>query len=251
MAPNTQFNPPVATAESPLSTATTVAIVIGGDALATSAWSRLAPGAFVIAADSGLDRAREAGLRVDLVVGDMDSVSAAGLAWAASEGIPVQRHPPDKDATDTELALAVASSSGATDIVILSGGGDRIDHSLGALTALGHPSLAHCRTVTALWGKACVHVLHGPREQVLDLGTGATFSVLALHGACHGVAVVGARWPLDDATIEPGSSLGLSNESIATQLRVLVRTGVLTVIVPPPDTINAAAGTASPIEGTQ
>ena len=52
--------------------------------------------------------ARVLGLTVDLLVGDLDSVSATGLAAAEAAGTAVERHPPAKDATDTELAIAAA-----------------------------------------------------------------------------------------------------------------------------------------------
>ncbi len=222
--------PPVG---SPTGTSIGVAVVvIGGGGLHPTAVAAVPPGAFVIAADSGLDHALAAGLRPDLVVGDLDSVSADGLAWARSNGIPIRHYPQDKNSTDTEIALAAAIAMGATDVVLLGGGGDRLDHSIAAITALGHPSLLACRSVSAVWGDSLVNVLHGPRRQALDLATGATFSVLALHGACAGVGIIGAEWPLDDAVIEPGSSRGVSNICVADPVTVCVASGVLTVVVP-------------------
>ena len=48
------------------------------------------------------------GLRVDVAVGDFDSISAQGLAALERAGARLERHPPAKDATDLELALDVA-----------------------------------------------------------------------------------------------------------------------------------------------
>ena len=207
-------------------------IVTGGQPLSNAAIALLPIDAAVIAADSGLDHALAAGLRPVLVVGDLDSVSDTSLALAREMGIPIQEHPPDKDDTDTELAIAAALASGADDLMLVSGGGDRLDHSIGALSALGHPSLAGCGTVTALWGDALVFVLHGPRTRDLAIGAGITFSLLALHGTCTGVTLRDARWPLTDAVIEPASSLGVSNVAVSTTVRITIATGVLTVIVP-------------------
>ena len=58
----------------------------------------------VIAADGGLDRAAALGLDVDVVIGDLDSVSAEALAAAEAAGARIVRHPEAKDATDLELA---------------------------------------------------------------------------------------------------------------------------------------------------
>lgn len=234
-------------------TSLTAFVIVGGDplpALTVAAVARhiaagVAPGlaadvaasvaaaaTVVIAADSGLDHALAAGIHPTIVVGDFDSVSAAGLEWARRNAVEIHQHPPAKDNTDTELALATAVAGGATDIVMLSGGGDRLDHSIAALTALGHSSLASLRSVSALWFDSTVHVLHGPRTFDIELPLGTTFSLVALHGRCTGVGEIGAEWPLSDAVIEPGSSLGISNVSVAPTVTVSVETGVLTLIIP-------------------
>jgi thiamine pyrophosphokinase len=190
------------------------------------------PGAFVIAADSGLDHALAAGLRPDLLVGDLDSVSAAGVAWAREHRVPIEVHPTDKDLTDTQIALAAACTRQYDHVLLLSGGGNRLDHSMAALTALGHPSLGDCRDVRAIWGTSRVHVLHAPGYWEFALPVGATFSLLALHGECTRITLTGARWPLTDATLEPASSLGISNLAADPLVRLSVGSGVLTVIIP-------------------
>ena len=192
----------------------------------------LPPDAYIIAADSGLDHAVAAGLRPHLVIGDFDSANPATLAWAVAEGIEIERHSPDKDNTDTELALAAARMSGATDVVLLGGGGDRLDHSIAAITALGHPSMAVFTTVSARWDTTMISVLHAPRAITFATELDATFSLLALHGACSGIDVDGGLWPLSDAELQPGSSLGVSNRTTTNELRLRARVGVLTVVFP-------------------
>ncbi len=206
-------------------------IVTGGSPLAEGVVGELPRNRFVIAADSGLDHAIEVGIVPDLVVGDLDSVTAAGVAWARERRVPIEVYPTDKDLTDTQIALGAALSRQLLHVLLISGGGDRIDHSISAITALGHPSLGQCKTVNALWGRSRIHVLHAPGYWEFDLPDGTTFTLLALHGECDRVTLSGATWPLLDATIEPGSSLGVSNVAIE-QLRLSVGSGVLTVIVP-------------------
>ena len=206
-------------------------IVTGGSPLADGAVDRLPANRFVIAADSGLDHAIEAGIVPDLVVGDLDSVSAASVAWARQRRVPIEVHPTDKDLTDTQIALGAALSRQFLHVLLISGGGDRIDHSISAITALGHPSLGHCKSVSAMWRRSRIHVLHAPGYWEFGLPSGTTFSLLALHGECTRVTLSGATWPLRDATIEPGSSLGVSNLAVE-QLRLSVGAGVLTMIVP-------------------
>lgn len=210
----------------------TAIVIVGGSALSPDALVGLPLDAYIIAADSGLDYAVAAGLRPHLVIGDFDSANPETLAWAVAEGIEIERHSPDKDNTDTELALAAARMSGATDVVLLGGGGDRLDHSIAAITALGHPSMAVFTTVSARWDTTMISVLHAPRAITFATELDATFSLLALHGACSGIDVDGGLWPLSDAELQPGSSLGVSNRTTTNELRLRARVGVLTVVFP-------------------
>jgi thiamine pyrophosphokinase len=190
----------------------------------------------LVAVDGGLDGALAAGLSPTLLVGDMDSVSPEGMQWATDNGVPCERHPVDKDDTDTALALRHLVSRGdlaGHDLVVLgAGNADRLDHLLGTLLALGGPELAQARSITAAFGATRVHVLHPPGKLHLMIGSGRTFSLLALHGPCSGVGVDGAGWQLIGATLTPTSTLGISNVAIDDTVIVSVGQGVLTVIVP-------------------
>ena len=212
------------------------AVVIGGGPLRAPSDATSRRFDIVVAADSGLDVARAAGLRPTHLVGDLDSISTAGSEWAAANGVPIEEHPADKDATDTALALTDARRLGAGEIVLFGGVGiDRFDHLLGTVAALGDPGLAEVGTLTAHLGASTLHVLHPGREVRLELAVGAVFSLLALHGDCTGVDVRGARWPLADADLPAGSTRGISNAAVEPTVTVATRTGVLTVVVPRPD----------------
>jgi thiamine pyrophosphokinase len=212
----------------------TVVVVTGAAELDRLAVAAVPPDAFVVAADGGLDHARAAGLDPAVLVGDLDSISALGLAWA-TEHAEVVRHPIDKPATDTELAIAHAVTYQPARILLIAGQGDRLDHAIAALGALGSPDLAAVGELEAWWGADQLHVVHGPRTIELDLEPGTTFSVLAMHGPVTGVTVTGARWPLDDDTLAPLVGLGVSNLADPTPGRpvtVAVAVGILTVFLP-------------------
>ncbi len=85
-----------------------VIVVTGAAPLPSVAVDALPDGAIVLAADGALDHALAAGLTPAALVGDLDSISAAGLDWAEANA-SIQRHPPDKEHTDTELALLTAA----------------------------------------------------------------------------------------------------------------------------------------------
>ena len=80
----------------------------------------------VIAADRGYKLAVAAGCVVELLVGDLDSLSAPTVERAAEAGVPIERHPIDKDQTDLELALTYACAvPGVNRIVVFGAAGGR------------------------------------------------------------------------------------------------------------------------------
>jgi thiamine pyrophosphokinase len=217
---------------------TTFVIVNGGTPPHPGAAARLPRAAGVIAADSGLDHAEAMGLTVALVVGDLDSVSAGALERAEAAGVEIERHPVDKDAVDLELALAAAVARGGDHVVVVAGGGDRLDHELAALHALAAPDLADV-LVEAWWGTAHVRVLHGPGKTELDGGAGTLVGLVPLHGDAVGVTTTGLRWALCAETLPAGTSRGVSNELRGGPASVAIDRGTLAVIEP-----DALRGTA-------
>lgn len=209
-------------------------IVAGGGALtdrAVDAVRSMGDEAMVIAADSGLDVAIAHGLQPTHLVGDLDSVSAAGRMWAYAKGVTVDEHPAHKDRTDTELALEIAGASGRDKLMVVGGQGDRLDHLIGILLALGGADAARFDDVRAIVGDTEFVVVHEHHRHELRLEPGRVFSVLALHGECRGVHLSGARWNLDGDDLAPTEARGLSNVAEGT-VSVQLDHGTLTVVIP-------------------
>ena len=102
-----------------------IVIITGASPLDARIVDTIPASAIVLGVDSGLDAALEAGLHPSGLIGDLDSVSEAGLAWAEAHAT-VARHPTDKAQTDTELALAFAADMQPQRLTMI-GGGDRLD----------------------------------------------------------------------------------------------------------------------------
>lgn len=229
MSPAATTDPSARRRRRPVSTECVV-VVTGAAALPAAGVAAIPRDAIVLAADGALDHALAAGLSPAGLVGDLDSVSRAGLRWAKAHAT-IDRHPPDKDHTDTELALAVAADLNPNRLLLI-GAGDRLDHLLAAIGALGRPVLTSVPVIEGWWGGQRLWVVHGPGQATIDLGVGATVSLLALHGPCSGVSISGVRWPLANDDLEPAVGRGVSNEVTETPVLVRVSSGVLTVIVP-------------------
>lgn len=185
----------------------------------------LPAGARVIAANGGVELAAELELEVDLAVGDLDSIGEAQLP----AGAQIERHPAEKDASDLELALRAALRLGTERILVLGGGGGRLDHLLGGLLLLAAESLSGVQ-VDAQLGRSAVHVVR--RERTITGEPGEPISLFAVHGPAEGVVTEGLVYPLDGEVLEPGSSRGLSNVFAAGEARITLESGVLLAVRP-------------------
>jgi thiamine pyrophosphokinase len=182
----------------------------------------------VVAADGGARYALDAGMVPDLVVGDMDSLGEAGVREVEGRGALLERHPIRKDKMDGHLAIIAAGERGATDVDLLCATGG----SVSSFFAVPHILLAAERmglraTMVAGWGQAFVleagsrKVSGDPRDSV---------SVFPLTGPAAGVSLEGFSYPLEDARLEIGDTLGFHNELVDRVGRVSVEEGALLVI---------------------
>lgn len=207
----------------------TVVVFSGGPRPARHVVGSIPVGAPIVAADRGADHALALGLRVEVAVGDFDSVGARSLQALERAGTRIERHPPAKDATDLELALGVAAALGPRRILVIGARGGRLDHLAGGLLLLAADAYAGVE-VDALIGSARVHVIRG--ERTLPGRPRELISLLALHGPARGVSSDGLAYPLRDDLLAPGSSRGVSNIFVADRARIAVRWGVVVAICP-------------------
>ncbi len=182
---------------------------------------------YVIAADSGFDHASAQGIEVDLLVGDLDSVTPEGLAAARRAGVLVEQHSPSKDATDLELALAAAVRHGAARMIIVGGGGGRLDHLLANAMLLASPGWAE---LDVEWLVDSAHVLAIRHEATIHGAIGDTLTLLAVGEPADGVTTDGLAYELSDEVLLASSTRGVSNEFVAETATVRVRHGVLLAI---------------------
>lgn len=186
----------------------------------------------VVAADGGAAWLATLGRQPDLLVGDLDSVDAALVAELERDGVPVERHPVDKDASDLELALLAARERGATSITILGGlGGARFDHELANVLLLADPG-RDVRAVSVEMRQGGTHVvaLRGPAQRTLDGRPGDLVSLLPVGGDVAGVTTTDLRYPLRDEPLALGRARGLSNVVVGTHPALNLRSGTLLIV---------------------
>jgi len=189
-------------------------------------------GALLVAADSGLILAEEAGLRPDWVVGDMDSLGKILRGEDRLHSYPpdrVIRHAVDKDHTDTELALALLRKNGCDEAWIIGGGGGRIAHLFGIRDLFEREKFPH-RWITAAEDIYCMDADAENSSLTLKLKQGDVVSVFSLGNGPWKAESKGLKWPLSKVKWERGL-YGLSNVAAAEEIEVAAKQGRFMVIL--------------------
>ena len=189
----------------------------------------LAQARLVIAVDAGLGFALRTGLRVDAVIGDMDSVAPAHLARATTDGATIVRHRPDKDQTDLQLALDLASERGATAVELLGGFGGRWDHTFANSLLPTAKRYRHIR-IRALSRTWCAQWLNGPGSVILDASVGDTVSLIPMSEVASGIWTDDLEYSLAGEDLDAGATRGISNRAAGPNPAIRLGGGTLMCI---------------------
>lgn len=204
-------------------------IFTGGTPICSSGFSQeLFTDCIIIAADSGcaqIDILNSAGISVspDILLGDMDSYSRE-KAVSKYPRAEFMSFPPEKDYTDTQLALSVAIGKGCTDIIIIGGTGNRADHYLANL-ALLRKYACEGISLTINDGKNMITYRNSGNVTIVNDGRYKYFSLLPDGTALSGVTIKGARYTLDNAEVDRDLPITVSNEITEKRCEITVRKG--------------------------
>lgn len=176
----------------------------------------------VIAVDGGYEYLK--GQRIDLVVGDFDS-----LPYVPDHPNVLRLHP-EKDDTDMLVAVKEGLKAGYQSFYIYGGCGGRMDHTLANIQCLAY-----------LAGEGARGHLMGRKEIVTVIqNESASFaardkgyiSVFAYGEKAEGVTIQGLKYPLQDAVLKDTFPIGVSNEFIGKPAHILVKNGRLLIVYP-------------------
>lgn len=177
---------------------------------------------------AAIRRQRRLGHRVNLLVGDMDSLGETAAAEAEASGCEVLRVKPEKDDTDTQLAVHEAVKRGADEIVIIGGLSGRLDHTLSNLAIL--ESLCEHRIPARIMdGLGRARFLKN--DSLLLANEGFRYlSLIAVDEVCRGVTAEGVKYPLANARLVRTNQYAISNEITGVAALISVKKGRMYVI---------------------
>lgn len=175
------------------------------------------PGYLKICTDGAYDYLHEYGIEPDILLGDLDSVSAL----PSQPPFEVIRLP-DVNAGDFEKALAYCKENAIGLVRIFGADGERIDHFL--INIILMTRSAGEIDIEMFTEKEYLHFLL-PGEYHIPGVKGQRFSLLALKRTKE-LTLRGAAYPLDNNTLETGSR-GLSNTFSGAELLIRFEQGLL------------------------
>jgi thiamine pyrophosphokinase len=187
----------------------------------------LQPSDYLVCVDGGLRHLKSLGLRPDLLIGDLDSITAGEILELEREHVRIQRYPVDKDETDLELAVLTVIKEGYRTLCLVAALGGRLDQTLGNLFLLTLPELSDC-SIRMEDGVEEAFII---RAQATIFGQpGDTVSLLPLAGSVTGVVTRGLRYPLHAETLLFDHTRGISNVILENQAVIQVASGILLAI---------------------
>lgn len=186
---------------------------------------------YIIGVDKGIEMCYQCNIIPSILMGDFDSVKGDILRhYEENTSIKVQRFKPEKDDTDTQMALQWATKIGSSQIAIIGGTGNRIDHLLGNI---------QCLSIALEKNIECYLIDEHNKVMLLKESIGIKksdqfgdyISLLALTNQVTKLTLSGFKYPLYEYTLTNQSGgFGVSNEMIEENASIKFEAGILIMI---------------------
>jgi thiamine pyrophosphokinase len=181
----------------------------------------------VLACDAALAACLEHGIVPNATIGDMDSVDPAVLQRFVDLGGEVHRRE-EQDSHDLSKAVVLAEEMGHMSCAVVGAtGGDREHEWANLLTCAASTMDIECLGSHHLHRFFSNGIAHS-----IEIETEGQFSLFGLPSA-KGVSLSGAKYGLDEATLQMGSR-GLHNIAVAPTLSLRCTSGRLMLLMPHP-----------------
>ena len=201
-----------------------ILFVAGGRRPDEDFFKKLSVGRKIFAIDKGIEICRDLNIFPEILIGDFDSADNSSLTWAKKNKIPIEKHPIDKDFTDTQLALNLVNEK---NFLILTGiFGGRFDHLFSNVFTCANSKIRNC--------------LVDEKELIFFVKSGENFSVkfnempknlslLPISELCEGVTIKNVHWELENFTLKQNFPNAISNRVENEEIKISVRSGTLAV----------------------
>lgn len=183
---------------------------------------------YIIGVDKGLEIIDSIEVKPDLVIGDFDSAKEGIRGkYINSPGAIILN--PEKDFTDTHVAVIEALKLNPQSITIIGATGTRIDHLMGNISLL---KLCLDKGVEAAIIDEHNKIRMIDRRLVIkkEKQYGKYISCIPFSDEVSGIYLSGFKYGLDNATITKDETIGISNELREEEGHIIVGKGYLLIM---------------------
>lgn len=182
----------------------------------------------IIAVDKGLEVLDKLNILPDYIIGDFDSVNEKVLEKYENRNVIIHKLEPEKDYTDTHVALRLGIELCEGEIVIMGGIGSRVDHMI---------SNIHIMKEVLEKNVTCKMLDEHNEIIVIDKDTEIKkddkykyISLIPLTTEVTGVTLLGFKYNLENSTLRVGQSIGISNELTGETPKIMLKEGKLIIV---------------------
>lgn len=183
----------------------------------------------IIASDRGLEVLDKCNIKPNFIIGDFDSINREILnKYLNDKTINIKKLNPEKDYTDTHMALKLAMELESNEIIILGGIGTRIDHTIANMHILKEAleKNIECKIINQ---NNEIRLIN--KRTILKLDNKYKYiSLIPLTTKVKGVTLKGFKYPLTMQALEIGHSIGVSNEQTEETAEISLEEGILILI---------------------
>ena len=184
---------------------------------------------YIIASDRGLEVLDMCDITPNYIIGDFDSINENVLKkYITDKNIKIKKLNPEKDYTDTHMAVKLSMEIKSTNIIILGAIGTRIDHTLANINILEEPlnNNIECKIINE---NNEIQLIN--KKTILKLNKNYKFvSLIPLTTIVEGITLKGFKYLLSDANMHIGHSIGVSNEQTEETAVIDIKKGILILI---------------------
>lgn len=182
----------------------------------------------IIAADKGLEALNKINVMPNYIIGDFDSVNKTTLNQYENKNIEITYLKPEKDFTDTHMAIKLAIEKRAKHITIIGATGTRMDHTLANIHALNET--LQNNVPTEIINENNKIMLINKKAKLIKNTNYKYVSIIPLTTKITGVTLKGFKYNIENATINLGESIGVSNEQIEQEALIEIKEGIAILI---------------------
>lgn len=184
---------------------------------------------YIIASDGGLQALDKYEIMPNYIIGDFDSIDKKILdKYINNKNIEIRRLNPEKDYTDTHMAIKLAIELKSTEIIIIGAIGTRIDHLLANIHILNETlnNKIECKIID---NRNEIQLIN--KSKIIEKDERYKYiSLIPLTTKVEGITLKGFKYPLTDASLGIGHSIGVSNEQTEKKGVIDLEKGILILI---------------------